>query len=491
MPERHSSSTIDHAASEIFLSPRVVDQRSFEEFSTLLKALVKDAANQSRTLATTTGEVRSLSQQLREATKELQARVETAVRVVPTLDQRVARAEQVLDRATTELTTREQSIRDLVSKEASLDRAALQRLVQDHLGSIVKDRLASFADDLAAAARSSHASLKGEIEQSLSRLDASKRALGADAAALEARLAAALQHAQEHAERLRADLDAKASALAALADDAAKTHVDALASRIDAAIHDRLDASKQSLDAWMASVEARLADHEQRGAERLAKAADQARERVAEVLHDLVAGVHALEQRAADASASLDARLAAFKNEARETLQALAEDANQQLEQSLNTSPAASLRDEVRALVATLTQSTAESRATVARAEEVACAIDQASERAAAAHADLTGLLQRSAANIADLEQRLDQARRGQDLLRNALSEAMVKAQEIDLSLDAHTTQQRESLERLAKPVLDDAAAQVRQMGQWLSQLLQEAAVAAKALEAAAKRPAP
>ena len=90
---------LEGAMEQVFLSPRVVDERAFEELSGSLKGLIKDAAGQSRALIATTGEVKLLGDQLREATKELQARVETAVRVIPTLDQRMNRAEQLLDAA--------------------------------------------------------------------------------------------------------------------------------------------------------------------------------------------------------------------------------------------------------------------------------------------------------------------------------------------------------------------------------------------------------
>src|SRR5262245_56871729 len=91
---------------KVFLTPRVVDQRAFDELASSLRALVHDAAAQGQGLLATTSEVKLLSDQLREATRELQQRVESAARVVPSLDERVGRAEVLLDRTGKELAAR-------------------------------------------------------------------------------------------------------------------------------------------------------------------------------------------------------------------------------------------------------------------------------------------------------------------------------------------------------------------------------------------------
>jgi small-conductance mechanosensitive channel len=74
---------IDELIDRVFVTPRVVDQRALEEWSGSLRELVKSAAAQSQALQAAGSEVRILSEQLREASRELGARVEAAVRLVP------------------------------------------------------------------------------------------------------------------------------------------------------------------------------------------------------------------------------------------------------------------------------------------------------------------------------------------------------------------------------------------------------------------------
>lgn len=93
------SSTPDQAVDRIFLTPRVVDRRSFEEFSTTLQELIRQAAGHSRLLQSTKADAGTLEGHLRETTKELQTRVEKAAKLLPALEQRVVRAERLLEMA--------------------------------------------------------------------------------------------------------------------------------------------------------------------------------------------------------------------------------------------------------------------------------------------------------------------------------------------------------------------------------------------------------
>jgi hypothetical protein len=134
-----SEQWLEETLDKVFLTPRVVDERAFDELSGSLKTLVKDAGAQSRALIATTGEVKLLGDQLREATRELQTRVETAVKVIPTLDQRVAKAEQLLDLTGKELATRVSELREATTKGVSIDRERLAGLIRAETSSLIED----------------------------------------------------------------------------------------------------------------------------------------------------------------------------------------------------------------------------------------------------------------------------------------------------------------------------------------------------------------
>src|SRR5262245_44862 len=71
--ERWLEETLD----KVFITPRIVDERAFEELAGSLRNMVKDAGAQSQALLASTTEVKVVGEQLREATRELQAKVET------------------------------------------------------------------------------------------------------------------------------------------------------------------------------------------------------------------------------------------------------------------------------------------------------------------------------------------------------------------------------------------------------------------------------
>jgi hypothetical protein len=113
---------LDSTLEQVFLSPRVVDERAYEELAGSLRALMKDAAGQSRALVSTTTEVKLLGDQLREATGQLEAKVQTAVRVIPTLDQRVAKAEALLEVTGKELASKVAAMQEAAARAVPVER---------------------------------------------------------------------------------------------------------------------------------------------------------------------------------------------------------------------------------------------------------------------------------------------------------------------------------------------------------------------------------
>ncbi|MBY0111334.1 MAG: hypothetical protein K2Y21_00825 [Phycisphaerales bacterium] len=85
----------ESAVADIFLSPRVVDKRTFEEYSATLQQLIREASGHGRTLETTSTEIKSLREGVQTISRDLQTRLEAALKVLPSLESRVSRAEQV------------------------------------------------------------------------------------------------------------------------------------------------------------------------------------------------------------------------------------------------------------------------------------------------------------------------------------------------------------------------------------------------------------
>jgi hypothetical protein len=95
-----STQTIDQQASRVFVAPRVVDERAFEQLASTLRGLTTDAASQARSLVQAGEGVRTLSANLSTLTKDIAQRTEQAGKVLPLLEQRVASAQSLVDRVT-------------------------------------------------------------------------------------------------------------------------------------------------------------------------------------------------------------------------------------------------------------------------------------------------------------------------------------------------------------------------------------------------------
>lgn len=121
-----------NAAQEVFLTPRVVDAATFASFSATLRELLADADERRQSLNMLNGEVATLRDALRALTTELEAKLMTAVKVIPAIDQRLSKvndaltfAEAVVRSQTTERVTAQtrETAADAAPPPASLTNA--------------------------------------------------------------------------------------------------------------------------------------------------------------------------------------------------------------------------------------------------------------------------------------------------------------------------------------------------------------------------------
>ena len=118
----------DVTESDIFLTPRVIDQGAFSEYSAALKKLVTDAGASGRELSANTSKARSLCGDVREVSEDLRKAMETAVRLIPTLDQRAKKAEGLLAEAT--------DVADQRAEHESKFEARVNEIVEAAMGKI-------------------------------------------------------------------------------------------------------------------------------------------------------------------------------------------------------------------------------------------------------------------------------------------------------------------------------------------------------------------
>ena len=180
-----AGSSVDALMDRMFLSPRVVDQRAYDELAGSLRTLVRDAAAQAKALEGTGAEVKLYGEQLRQATRELQERVEGAVKVVPSIDSRVAKIEQLVDLVARDLHGKVTAAREVVSKEVVIDKAsvapAVEAAARDAIGTLLAEKLNGLKAQITAMVAEEEAQASRRIR---AMTDAAEKRLRESAAAI-------------------------------------------------------------------------------------------------------------------------------------------------------------------------------------------------------------------------------------------------------------------------------------------------------------------
>ncbi|MBX3380530.1 MAG: hypothetical protein KF805_10575 [Phycisphaeraceae bacterium] len=236
--------------SEVFVSPRVVDRRTFEEYSLTLQQLIREASGHGRTLEVTSTEVRTLRETVQSLTRDLQIRLDAAGKVLPSLEQRIARAEQTAD-----------SVARLTS-----DPSRLEGLIKDNLAGLVRNQATEFEFACERTVQLAHARIT-EREELLARATAEfERLFETKRAELDRAQTDAMQSIESRAASVEAivrrRLDEMTEQASEIERRAQARHADATAR--ESLILEREAAVQRQLDDMVRGMEDRLAPlHEQ------------------------------------------------------------------------------------------------------------------------------------------------------------------------------------------------------------------------------------
>jgi len=214
--ETRAFPTDAEAAESVFITPRVLDQGAFREYADSLKGLIREAGGRRTELRTDAEEARQLSENLAEAANRLRERLETTAKLLPALDNRVKRAEQVMA-----LAEENMNLPALLEERIGKHVAAMESRVK---------AMISAADARLATIETRYKDLHDKAEADLARLEG----IGADLSASADRATEALTGAAERTAALRAEveeiaagaggrLEARAETLVARADQAFST----------------------------------------------------------------------------------------------------------------------------------------------------------------------------------------------------------------------------------------------------------------------------
>jgi len=126
--------SLHQAVEQVFLSPRVVDQRAFDEFAGQLSKLTKEAGKAGESLTITHGQVKALSEQLRGLMTDLTTKTDAAIKALPVIEAKAAKVQQLMTHVGNETAiAKARELRDSVAQELLSQRDGLVRQLTTEL----------------------------------------------------------------------------------------------------------------------------------------------------------------------------------------------------------------------------------------------------------------------------------------------------------------------------------------------------------------------
>ena len=188
MHESESAST--RVVEEAFLSPRVVDAATLSEFAESMRGLLRGAASQHEQLREAMAAGETVAQTLTETASKASRKLRPAVKLIPTIDQKLAQAEEALSRAIEAARLAERAT-GKKAKAATKEETVALRQTQDALDTALE------------RARE----LEGRLRQLTQRAELAVEALDKEC---KQRLENAARHAQDVLGTMVAELDTRA-----------------------------------------------------------------------------------------------------------------------------------------------------------------------------------------------------------------------------------------------------------------------------------------
>lgn len=231
-------------ADQVFITPRVLDRGAFEDYAEGLKSLIREAAGRGQSLQSAMVDVKSMGDNLRQATDELKKRLETTVKIMPVLEQRLGKAEQVLQLAASETKLAEhfektlsrllaEHVARLESRIGEVVTGAEQRLnslfevAQGRVQTLdaqaqaqaqarineLQDRLATISERTVSRAEATQARLIHELDETLKHATALRDELNSRGEAWNTQISARFTESQQRAETLDRQLAQRAESI--------------------------------------------------------------------------------------------------------------------------------------------------------------------------------------------------------------------------------------------------------------------------------------
>lgn len=165
--------SLHQAVEQVFLSPRVVDQRAFDEFAGQLSKLTKEAGKAGESLAVTHGQVKALNEQLRSLMSDLTSKTDAAIKALPLIEAKSAKVQQLLSHVGNETAiAKARELRDGVAQELLAQRDGLvKQLVAEVREAVVRQAMDDMQTELRdQLAKQLEASMRGQMHDAMTQM---------------------------------------------------------------------------------------------------------------------------------------------------------------------------------------------------------------------------------------------------------------------------------------------------------------------------------
>ncbi len=267
-------------AEGLFITPRVLDHTVFREYSDGLKGLIREASGRHSELRSDAEDARQLCENMTQTAARLRERLETTAKVLPTLDNRVRRAEQALEQAAERATLPEQ-LKTRIDEEVAQAEAKITRALAEAEARLVQ-------------IESRCAALTEQARADMDRIEAASAALDETAGVATQRL----HDLSVRADELEAELDARADRSVTRFEERAEI-LTARSDHVYSKLGDEIDALIASVDGRIALVRQQLApvvEQVERVPERLRAHIEAAVARIDEHTTEAVSRIAAIEE---------------------------------------------------------------------------------------------------------------------------------------------------------------------------------------------------
>jgi len=420
----------------IFLTPRVVDQTAFMRYTDALRGLIDQASAKSRSLEQSASRADESVGTIKEVLEELRTKMETAVRLIPTLDQRAEQARSVVGELGDFGTLREE----------------LASAFESRLDEIVQQRM---ADATAEIDRRAHESAERAQEAS-ARVEAAAERLERMADEAETRVQDRIAQLEGEAGEAEARSRDRAAQLERTA-GALESKVDALAGRLEETAAEIGTASEAVADLGARTGEAKAA---------VEGLAERASAIIAEAGLERVEAVRDEAHRSAASLSETIGRAESMADRSREDSLARVVERAEGLDGS-----ALAAREELRSLTEQADQARSLLAENLLEAIDQIDRLDAEREKVVASLGETVGALRASAPEVeqgvGEMEHRLETIRGAVDALSSRSTRAAEDAQSL-----------REEFGRLIDSAQREAASfeeRAERVGSWLATLITRA----------------